>query len=117
MRGVAMDLELKGKVAIVGGASKGLGRACAEVLAAEGACVVICSRNAADLEKAAAAIREKTKSEVFAYPGDLEQNATIEALVKTAVDHHGRLDIIVNNSGGPPLAKAVTATEDQWAIA
>ena len=48
-----MDLELKGKVAIVGGGSKGLGRACAEVLAEEGAKVTICSRNREDLEKTA----------------------------------------------------------------
>jgi len=112
-----MDLELKGKVAIVGGASKGLGRACAEVLAGEGANVVMCSRTAADLEKAAAEIRTKTGADVVAWAGDLEHNATIEALVKAAVDRHGRLDILVNNSGGPPLAKAVTATEDQWATA
>jgi 3-oxoacyl-[acyl-carrier protein] reductase len=112
-----MDLELTGKVAIVGGASKGLGRACAEVLAAEGAKVVMCSRNAADLERAAVAIRAKSHGDVVAHAGDLEHNATIEALVKAAVDRYGRVDIIVNNSGGPPLAKAVTATEEQWAIA
>ncbi len=112
-----MDLQLNGKVAIVGGASKGLGRACAEVLAAEGAKVVMCSRTATDLEHAAEDIRARTHADVFAYAGDLEQNATIEALVKAAVDRYGRLDILVNNSGGPPLAKAVTATEDQWATA
>lgn len=112
-----MDLELKGKVAIVGGASKGLGRACAEVLAAEGATVVMCSRTAADLERAAQEIRSATRAEVHAFAGDLESNATIEALVKTAVDRYGRCDILVNNSGGPPLAKAVSATEEQWAVA
>ena len=62
-----MDLELKGKVAIVGGASKGLGRACAEVLAAEGATVVMCSRTAADLERAAQEIRSATRAEVHAF--------------------------------------------------
>ena len=112
-----MDLELKGKVAIVGGASKGLGRACAEVLAAEGATVVMCSRTAADLERAAQEIRSATRAEVHAFAGDLEINATIEALVKTAVDRYGRCDILVNNSGGPPLAKAISATEVQWAVA
>jgi len=112
-----MDLELKGKVAIVGGASKGLGRACAEVLAAEGAKVVMCSRTAADLERAAQEIKAKTGADVYAYAGDLEQHATIQALVATAVKQYGRLDILVNNSGGPPLAKSLSATEEQWAIA
>jgi len=112
-----MDLELTGKVAIIGGASKGLGRACAEVLAAEGAKVVICSRTAADLERAAQEIKAKTGADVYAYAGDLEQHATIQALVATAVKQYGRLDILVNNSGGPPLAKSLTATEEQWATA
>ena len=112
-----MDLELKGKVAIVGGASKGLGRACAEVLAAEGAKVVMCSRTAADLERAAQEIKAKTGADVYAYAGDLEQHATIQALVATAVKQYGRLDILVNNSGGPPLAKSLSATEEQWATA
>jgi 3-oxoacyl-[acyl-carrier protein] reductase len=112
-----MDLELKGKVAIVGGASKGLGRACAEVLAAEGAKVVMCSRTAADLERAAQEIKTKTGADVYAYAGDLEQHATIQALVATAVKQYGRLDILVNNSGGPPLAKSLSATEEQWAVA
>jgi len=112
-----MDLELKGKVAIVGGASKGLGRACAEVLAAEGAKVVMCSRTAADLERAAQEIKAKTGADVYAYAGDLEQHATIQALVAAAVKQYGRLDILVNNSGGPPLAKSLSATEEQWATA
>src|SRR6476620_4308623 len=112
-----MDLELKGKVAIVGGASKGLGRACAEVLAAEGAKVVMCRRTAADLERAAQEIKAKTGADVYAYAGDLEQHATIQTLVATAVKQYGRLDILVNNSGGPPLAKSLSATEEQWATA
>jgi 3-oxoacyl-[acyl-carrier protein] reductase len=112
-----MDLELKGKVAIVGGASKGLGRACAEALAAEGAKVVVCSRTAADLERAAQEIRTKTGADVYAYAGDLEQHATIQALIAATVKRYGRLDILVNNSGGPPLAKSLTASEEQWATA
>lgn len=112
-----MDLELKGKVAVVGGASKGLGRACAEVLAEEGVKLVICSRNAADLEQAAQDIRAKTKADVLVFAGDLEQNDTIRKLIASTVERYGRLDILVSNSGGPPLAKAFDATEEQWAIA
>jgi 3-oxoacyl-[acyl-carrier protein] reductase len=112
-----MDLELKGKVAIIGGASKGLGRACAEVLAAEGTRVALCSRSKADLEKAAQEIRDTTHADVFAFPGDLDRYDTIKALIAATVERFGRLDIMVNNSGGPPLARAHNATEEQWETA
>jgi 3-oxoacyl-[acyl-carrier protein] reductase len=112
-----MDLELQDKVAVVGGASKGLGRACAEVLAQEGAKVVICSRTQADLEKAAQEMRDATGAEVLVFAGDLDKYDTIRELIATAVSRFGRLDILVNNSGGPPLARASDATEEQWAVA
>ena len=112
-----MDLELKDRTAIVGGASKGLGRACAQVLAEEGAKVAICSRSQADLERAAQEIRSSTGAEVLAFAGDLDRGETICGLVAAAVDRFGRLDVLVNNSGGPPLADAVDATEEQWATA
>ena len=112
-----MDLQLKGKVAIVGGASKGLGRACAEVLAGEGARVVMCSRTKADLEQAAQDIRSRTGTEVLAFAGDLERHDTIQALIAAAIEKFGQIDVLVNNSGGPPLAKSASATEEQWATA
>jgi 3-oxoacyl-[acyl-carrier protein] reductase len=112
-----MDLELKGRVAIVGGGSKGLGRACAQVLAEEGAKVAICSRSKPELEKAAQEMRDTTKAEVLAFAGDLDKHDTIKALIAATVERFGRLDIMVNNSGGPPLARAHNATEEQWATA
>ena len=112
-----MDLMLKGKAAIVGGASKGLGRACAQALAEEGVNVTICSRSQTDLEKAAQEIRSGTGVEVLAIAGDLDQHETIRKLVASAAERFGRLDILVSNSGGPPLADARDATEEQWAIA
>jgi 3-oxoacyl-[acyl-carrier protein] reductase len=112
-----MDLELTDKVAIVGGASKGLGRACAEVLAQEGARVAMCSRSKPDLDKAAQEIRDATGRETLAFAGDLDRPETIRDLIAAAVARFGRLDILVNNSGGPPLARALTATEEQWATA
>src|ERR1043165_5401850 len=87
-----MDLMLKGKVAIVGGASKGLGRACAQALAEEGVNVAICSRSQGDLEKAAQEIRSATGVEVLAFAGDLDKHETIQALVKATVDRFGKLD-------------------------
>ncbi len=112
-----MDLELAGKVAVVGGASKGLGRACAEVLAEEGARVAVCSRTEADLDKAAQAIRDSTGADVLALAGDLDRHESVQRLIAATVERFGRLDILVNNSGGPPLARALSATEEQWATA
>jgi len=112
-----MDLELTGKVAIVGGASKGLGRACAQVLAQEGAKVALCSRTEKDLDRAAQEIRDTTGSDALAFAGDLDRHETIRDFIATTVQRFGRLDILVNNSGGPPLARAHNATEEQWATA
>src|SRR5467141_3456147 len=112
-----MDLELTGKVAIVGGASKGLGRACAQVLAQEGAALALCSRSQKDLDKAAQEIHDTARADVLAIAGDLDRHETIKDLVARTVDRFGRLDVMVNNSGGPPLARAHNATEEQWAIA
>ncbi|MCY4366171.1 MAG: SDR family oxidoreductase [Chloroflexi bacterium] len=112
-----MDLELKGKVAIIGGASAGLGRACADVLAEEGARIAICSRTAANLERAAAEIRDTTGADVLPIAADLENYDNIKDLVAQTVSHFGQLDIMVNNSGGPPLARSETATEEQWETA
>ena len=113
-----MDLMLKGKVAIVGGASKGLGRACAEVLAGEGANVAMCSRSQPDLEKAAQEIRDATGVEVLAVCGRPRPATKPSAnLIAATVDKFGRLDVLVSNSGGPPLAYAQNATEEQWATA
>src|SRR5215471_632004 len=102
-----MDLALQDKVVIVGGASKGLGRACADVLAQEGAKVAICSRTQADLEQAAREIRDTTGADVLVFAGDLDNYETIRDLIATTINRFGRLDIMVNNSGGPPLARAV----------
>ncbi|PYM23130.1 MAG: 3-oxoacyl-ACP reductase [Candidatus Rokuibacteriota bacterium] len=112
-----MDLELKGKVAIVGGGSKGLGRACAQVLAEEGARVAVCSRSQKDVEKAAQEIGDSTGRDTLAVAGDLDRPETIRELVAATIARFGRLDVLVNNSGGPPLARAHNATEEQWATA
>ena len=112
-----MDLELKDKVAVVGGASKGLGRACAEVLAQEGMKVALCSRSQPDLDKAAKEIRGAFGADVLVFAGDLDRPDTVRELIAATVARFGRLDVMVNNSGGPPLARAHNATEEQWATA
>jgi 3-oxoacyl-[acyl-carrier protein] reductase len=113
----SMDFELKGKIAVIGGASKGLGRACAQALAEEGANVALCSRSKADIEKAAQEIGAATGVQVLAIAGDLDRHDTIANLIASTVQRFGRIDILVSNSGGPPLAQAHSATEEQWATA
>lgn len=109
-----MDLGLKGKVAIIGGGSKGLGRACADSLAQEGADLVICSRNAGELDLAAHEIGSASGVEVLPVAADLSRLEDIQTLVKRTVDHFGRLHILVNNSGGPPAGRAADITEEVW---
>ena len=95
-----MDLGLRGRTAIVCGASSGLGLGIAESLAAEGANVVMFARRAELLE------REAERLGGLAVAGDVASAGDLERLVQTAVDAHGGIDILVNNSGGPPRTKA-----------
>ena len=109
-----MELGLAGKVAVIGGASMGLGRACAEALAAEGAALAICSRDEKRIAAAAKEIAEATGVDVLGVAADLSRPQEIQRLMASAVDHFGRLDVLVNNSGGPPVATPMEATEAQW---
>jgi 3-oxoacyl-[acyl-carrier protein] reductase len=77
----------------------------------------VCSRSKADLERAAQAIRDATGADVLSLAGDLDKPETARDLIAATVERFGRLDILINNSGGPPLARALTATEEQWATA
>ena len=94
-----MDLGLSGKVAVVSGASRGIGRSIALALAAEGAHLCICARNAEGLEKAAADMREKG-AEVEAVALDVTETEGAEQLIGAAVSRFGGVDILVNNVGG-----------------
>jgi 3-oxoacyl-[acyl-carrier protein] reductase len=97
-----MDLSIADRVAIVGASSKGLGRACAEALAREGARVVICARHIEPLQRAAADIGATTGKEVLPLVADLTKKADIEHLVSETQNRWGAPDILVNNIGGPP---------------
>ena len=109
-----MDLGLEDRVAIVGGGSKGLGLACAMSLAREGAKVAICSRQVENLDAAAKEIQSTTGTQVLTVPGDLSQLGDIQNLFSKTVQHFGRLDIVVCNSGGPPEGRAVDTLEETW---
>ena len=106
-----MDLGLKGKVAIITGGSEGIGKAAAQVLAAEGAKVVIAARRPEVLEAAAEEIRA-AGGEALAIPTDVTSAAEIDRLVAGAVERFGRLDIVVNNAGAG-AARSFLAIDDQ----
>ncbi len=112
-----MNLGLQDKVAIVLAASKGLGRASAEALAAEGAWVVIGSRNRQQLEQTARDIRDKTGSKVLAVPTDVTKPNDLTAIVDATVREFGRVDILVNNAGGPPPGTFEQFGDAQWEAA
>jgi 3-oxoacyl-[acyl-carrier protein] reductase len=109
-----MDLDIAGKVALVAAASRGLGRATAEVLVQEGANVFICARGAVALEQTTGAIRALGGGEVEAMVADVTRPDDITRLVKRCVERFGRLDILVNNAGGPPPGMFADLTEEHW---
>lgn len=112
-----MDLGIQHKVAVVLAASKGLGRAAAEALAAEGARIVIGSRDEKELVKTAQQISEKTGSQVIAIPVDVTDAAQAENFIAKAVEQFGQIDILVNNAGGPPFGPMESFDENQWQAA
>ena len=97
-----MDLGIKDRVALVTGASKGLGRAVATELAREGASVVINSRSEDTLARTAEEISTETGRPVTALAGDVSDPGVCNRIVAGAVEQMGRLDILVANAGGPP---------------
>jgi 3-oxoacyl-[acyl-carrier protein] reductase len=109
-----MDMGLEGKAALVGGASKGIGRATALALAREGCAVAICARNQDTLDQARDDIRNATQAKVLSLICDMSRHEDIKAAVAAAAEAFGRLDIVVNNAGGPPTGTFETLDERFW---
>ena len=105
---------LEGKVAIVTGASKGIGRAIALRLARDGATLVLASRTEADLARVAAEIKSNGGTATY-FAGDLRDATTAAALVKAALDAHGAIDIVVNNAGATKRGDFFELTDADWA--
>ncbi len=101
-----MDLGLDGRVAVVTAASKGLGRASALALAAEGARVVVSARTPTLLDELVAQV-EAGGGQALAVPGDVTDPALAQRLVDAALARWGRLDVVVGNAGGPPTGRAL----------
>ena len=106
-----MDLGIDGRVAVVTAASRGLGRASAEALAAEGASVLVSARGEEQLTATARAMGDAGAT-VVAVPGDMADPATPGRLVEAAVERFGRVDIVVANAGGPPPGRALEVDDD-----
>jgi len=104
-----MDLGLKGRKALVAGASKGLGKACAKALIDEGMRVFICSRNAAELERTAAEINAVGYS-----AADVSRASEVQRVVAEAIEMLGGLDILVTNAGGPPTGPFEKVGDEDW---
>jgi 3-oxoacyl-[acyl-carrier protein] reductase len=109
-----VELGLRGKSAIVAAASKGIGRAIAFGLAAEGVRLAICAREPGPLEKTAQEIADVTRSDVLAIPADVSRAEDIRRLVSMAAMAFGDLHILVNNVGGPPPGSFDEPTDAEW---
>lgn len=109
-----MEFELKGRVAMVAAASKGIGKACALALAGEGCRLSICARGEEELEKARVEIA--MRGEALAAVTDLSLPESIEQWHRQTVARFGPVDILITNTGGPPVARFMELTDDQWQI-
>ena len=110
-----MDLELTGKIAIVGGSSKGIGLAAAHSLARDGGKVTLVARHGDELQTASSKLQlEVGGNAVLAVVGDLSDPADIQSVFDATIARWGRVDIIVNNLGGPPPGELMDFTDGQW---
>jgi 3-oxoacyl-[acyl-carrier protein] reductase len=109
-----MDLGLTNKVAIITGGSEGIGKAAARRMAEEGARVVIVARRPDVLEAAAKEIEAATHGVVLPLQGDVSEPATIGRVVKSTLDHFGRIDILVNNAGVSMAKPFESVSDEDW---
>ena len=109
-----MDLGLEDKVALVLAASKGLGRAVATELAREGARVMISSRDEDALARTAAEVSEETNGEIEYHAADITRAEDVQALISRVSDRLGGVDVLVNNTGGPPAGTFDDFDDEGW---
>ena len=109
-----MDLGLAGKAALVAASSKGLGRAVAEALAAEGAVLALCARDRTALDATRDEIEERYGVTTIAVAADLSEESGVARVVDAAHDAFGRVDVLVTNTGGPPPGPFESHSLDTW---
>jgi 3-oxoacyl-[acyl-carrier protein] reductase len=112
-----MNLELDGKVAIIGGASQGIGYGIARTLAREGAVVAITARRDNELRAAAERLRAETGGRVLPIQADCRRAEDCTRVAQTAQQELGGIDILVNNDGAPPLGPALSFDDTAWSKA
>ncbi|MFJ8265862.1 SDR family NAD(P)-dependent oxidoreductase [Peribacillus asahii] len=109
-----MNLNLKNKVAIVTGGSKGIGFATALLLAKEGADVAICGRDITKLQEASAIIKEATGREIYYASKDVSIKSDCEEFVRETAEHFGGVDILINNAGQSSAHSFELVNEEMW---
>ncbi len=109
-----MDLDIKAKRAIVGGASQGIGYAIARLLAADGVQVAMVARRSEPLDQAVARIHNETGTRTLAIPADIRKASDCERIVDTAAEAFGGIDFLVNNDGAPPLGLIAEFDDVAW---
>lgn len=112
-----MDLGLRGKVALVAAASRGLGRAIAEELAAEGASLVLCARRPGPLGETCSHIERAAGAQVLGVAGDVSSPEDVSRIVSEGLERFGRIDVLVTNAGGPPAGRFESLGRDEWEAA
>jgi len=111
-----LDLDLRGKVALVTGAGRGIGRTIAEGLAQAGADIVLASRTLDDVLTAANEINYKTGRSTLAISCDVTNSDSINSAVQQAINKFGKIDILINNAGTNIRHSAFELTEEEWVI-
>ena len=109
-----MDLGIRDRVALVAASSRGLGRAVAEALAAEGVRLALCARQADTLAQTAQSIRDRFGVEVLHQAVDVTNPTAVKSFVSATFDHFGRVDMGVANAGGPPSKPFSGTTTEDW---
>jgi NAD(P)-dependent dehydrogenase (short-subunit alcohol dehydrogenase family) len=112
-----MNLELNGKIALVTGGSKGIGKAIAIGLAREGCQVAICARTEKLLQQTADKIQRATGAKVLPFVADLTRMEDVSRMVEAVIRSFGRIDILVNNAGSAPGGLIENLSEEEWAQA